>query len=300
MTEPVYILGGWQSDFSERAPEGGFYSLLEAATRGALADADLEPSDIEVAHIGNLAGELTAFQAQLGGLLVSIDPAFMGLPTSRHEAACASGSLAALAAAAEIEARRYDVALVAGAEILRNVGGLRAAELLSCAGLGRRGRLRRRQPLAPAVRRRRRRVRPPLPAQARTPGPHRRGELRQRPLQPQRPNPQLGRRGDRLRRRRRSQSGDRPPSAQDGLWPHNRRLLRGGPGLGRLHRAMDPPARHRHGLGAPPEGLGPHHRAHAAARQAQGEPGRPLRVPPCAQGRNRCHGPGRDRQPPGP
>ena len=134
MTEPVYILGGWQSDFAARAPQGGFYSLLEAATLGALADADLTPSDVEVAHIGNLAGELTAFQAQLGGLLVSIDPAFMGLPTSRHEAACASGSLAALAAGAEIEARRYDVALVAGAEILRNVGGQRAAELLSCAG----------------------------------------------------------------------------------------------------------------------------------------------------------------------
>ena len=134
MTEPVYILGGWQSDFAERAGEGGFYSLLEAATLGALADADLAPADIEVAHIGNLAGELTSFQAQLGGLLVSIDPAFNGLPTSRHEAACAAGSLAGMAAAAEIEARRYDVALVAGAEILRNVGGQRAAELVSCAG----------------------------------------------------------------------------------------------------------------------------------------------------------------------
>jgi acetyl-CoA C-acetyltransferase len=134
MTEPVYILGGWQSDFAERAGEGGFYQLLESATLGALEDSGLMPADIEVAHLGNLAGELTSFQAQLGGLLVSIDPAFNGLPTSRHEAACASGSLAGMAASAEIEARRYDVALVVGAEILRNVGGQRAAELLSCAG----------------------------------------------------------------------------------------------------------------------------------------------------------------------
>lgn len=134
MAERVYILGGWQSDFAEKAGEGGFYALLEAATLGALADADLQPSDVEVAHIGNLAGELTSFQAQLGGLLVSIDPAFIGLPTSRHEAACAAGSLAGLAAAAEIEAQRYQVALVVGAEILRNVGGKRAAELVSCAG----------------------------------------------------------------------------------------------------------------------------------------------------------------------
>jgi acetyl-CoA C-acetyltransferase len=134
MTEPVYILGGWQSDFAERAGEGGFYTLLESATLGALEDAGLTPADIEVAHIGNLAGELTSFQAQLGGLLVSIDPEFHGLPTSRHEAACASGSVAGMAASAEIEARRYDVALVVGAEILRNVGGQRAAELVSCAG----------------------------------------------------------------------------------------------------------------------------------------------------------------------
>ena len=103
MTEPVYILGGWQSDFAERAGEGGFYQLLESATLGALEDSGLMPADIEVAHLGNLAGELTSFQAQLGGLLVSIDPAFNGLPTSRHEAACASGSLAGMAASAEIE-----------------------------------------------------------------------------------------------------------------------------------------------------------------------------------------------------
>jgi acetyl-CoA C-acetyltransferase len=134
MTEPVFVLGGWQSDFAERAGDGGLYGLLEAATLGALEEAGLTPADVEVAHIGNLAGELTCFQAQLGGLLVSIHPDFMGLPTSRHEAACASGSLAAMAGAAEIEARRYDVALIAGVEILRNVGGQRAAELVSCAG----------------------------------------------------------------------------------------------------------------------------------------------------------------------
>jgi acetyl-CoA C-acetyltransferase len=134
MAEPVYVLGGWQSDFAQRAGDDGLFGLLASATRGALDETRLDAGSIEVAHIGNLAGELTCFQAQLGGLLASVDPAFASLPTARHEAACASGSVAALAAMADIESSRYDVALVVGAEILRNVGGARAAELLSCAG----------------------------------------------------------------------------------------------------------------------------------------------------------------------
>jgi acetyl-CoA C-acetyltransferase len=132
MTQAVYVLGGWQSDFAERGKD--LFSLLGDAVRGALEDADVEPVDIQVAHVGNFIGELTCFQGQLGGLLVTVDPAFAGLPTGRHEAACASGSLAVLGAMADLESTRYEVALVVGAEMLRNVGGQRAAELLSCAG----------------------------------------------------------------------------------------------------------------------------------------------------------------------
>jgi len=119
MTEPVYVLGGWQSDFAERGAD--LFSLLQVATRGALEDAKLDAEAIEVAHIGNFAGELTCFQGQLGGVLVTVDPAFAGLPTGRHEAACASGSVAVLAAMADLEADRYDVACVAGVEMMRNV-----------------------------------------------------------------------------------------------------------------------------------------------------------------------------------
>ncbi len=58
------------------------------------------PSDIEVAHIGNFGAELFCNQGHLGGLFAASDPAFAGIPASRHEAACASGSLALLAASA--------------------------------------------------------------------------------------------------------------------------------------------------------------------------------------------------------
>ncbi|MEW6471461.1 MAG: acetyl-CoA acetyltransferase [Actinomycetota bacterium] len=64
-------------------------------------------------------------------MVATVDPAFAGLPVSRHEAACASGSMALLGAMADLESGRYDVALVVGAEVLRNVGGRRAGELLA-------------------------------------------------------------------------------------------------------------------------------------------------------------------------
>ena len=51
----------------------------------------------------------------------------------RHEAACASGSVALLAAAAEIEAGRYDLACVVGVEMMRNVSGREAADYLGTA-----------------------------------------------------------------------------------------------------------------------------------------------------------------------
>ena len=49
------------------------------------------------------------------------------MPASRHEAACASGSLAVLAAAADIDSGRYGTAMVLGMEMMRNVPGVTAA-----------------------------------------------------------------------------------------------------------------------------------------------------------------------------
>jgi acetyl-CoA C-acetyltransferase len=136
----TYVLGGHQTDFAENWTAGGkgIYELLEAAVTGALETTGVPASDVEVAHVGNLAGELFAGQAQLGGMVASIDPAFSCIPTARHEAACASGSVATLAAMADIGAGNYDCALVVGVELMRNVSGQEAAEHLgSAAWVGR-------------------------------------------------------------------------------------------------------------------------------------------------------------------
>jgi acetyl-CoA C-acetyltransferase len=72
-------------------------------------------------------------QGHLGAFLVDTDPAFSGLPTSRHEAACASGSIAILAASAEIEAGRYDLSLVVGVEQMKTVDPKRGGDFLGTA-----------------------------------------------------------------------------------------------------------------------------------------------------------------------
>lgn len=131
----TYILGGWQSDFARNWARdgvdtaGAFADLIS----NGLAAVDLEPADIETAHVGNFAGELFAGQGLLGGFFALVHPQFDGMPTARHEAACASGSVAILAAAAEIEAGRYDLACVVGIEQMRNVSGEQAARNLGAA-----------------------------------------------------------------------------------------------------------------------------------------------------------------------
>ena len=131
----TYILGGWQSDFSRNWTREGLDiagAFTEALTRG-LEETGLEPRDIETGHVGNFVAELFAGQGLLGGFFGLVHPDLDGLPTSRHEAACASGSVAVLAAAAEIEAGRYDLACVLGIEQMRNVPGQTAAEHLGAA-----------------------------------------------------------------------------------------------------------------------------------------------------------------------
>lgn len=134
-SSPVYILGGHQTDFARNAARAGdgLFELMREAVQGALADARLDAREIEAGHVGNFVGELFTGQGQLGGMLAAVDPGFDGTPAGRHEAACASGSIALLAASAEIECGRYDCVLVTGVELERNVPGAVAAQHLGAA-----------------------------------------------------------------------------------------------------------------------------------------------------------------------
>ncbi len=129
----VFVLGGAQTDFARDFAEEGLFGMFAEVVPAALADARVEVADVEVAHVGNLAAELFTGQAQLGGLLVAAVPELDGIPSTRHEAACASGSTAVLAACADLESGRYDLALVVGVELMRVTSGQQAAEYLGSA-----------------------------------------------------------------------------------------------------------------------------------------------------------------------
>lgn len=125
MTEPVFILGGYQTDFAKVWSRHGqdISTMMREATLGALEASHIDASQIQSIHVGNAFGELQRQQAHLGAMVAQVVPELWGVPAMRHEGACASSSLAVLAAMAEIEAGRYDCVLVLGAEELKNLPG---------------------------------------------------------------------------------------------------------------------------------------------------------------------------------
>lgn len=135
MSQAVYILGGAQTDFARNWAREGLeiYDMFSEALRDGIAAAGIEPAQIEVGHVGNFVGDLFTGQGLLGGFFGQVYPELASIPTSRHEAACASGSIAILSAMRDIEAGHYDVACVLGLELMRNVDGKTGAEHLGAA-----------------------------------------------------------------------------------------------------------------------------------------------------------------------
>lgn len=131
----VHVLGGYQSDFARNYTREGLEiaDLFSEIVDGTLDATGLDGCQIGSIHVGNAFGQLFTGQGQLGAMPATVRPDLWGIPAARHEAACASGSLAILAATAEIEAGRYDCVLIVGAELQRNVPGVTAAQYLGAA-----------------------------------------------------------------------------------------------------------------------------------------------------------------------
>lgn len=136
MNQPVYILGGYQTDFAKAWSRHGqdISDMTRETTLGALQACQLDASAIQSIHVGNAFGELQRQQAHLGAMVSQVVPELWGVPAMRHEGACASSSLAALSAMAEIEAGRYDCVLVLGVEEFKNVSGHEASKNQNAAG----------------------------------------------------------------------------------------------------------------------------------------------------------------------
>lgn len=131
----VFVLGGYQTDFARNwtKEKKHFSAMMREGVLGALDATDVDPKDVEVGHVGNFAAELYCKQGHLGAFFVEVDPVFSGLPTGRHEAACASGSIAILAALAEIQAGWYDLSCVVGIEQMKTVPATEGGDFLGTA-----------------------------------------------------------------------------------------------------------------------------------------------------------------------
>src|SRR5436853_3054060 len=133
--EPVYILGGGRTDFKRNLKKEGktIRDLITESGRKAIADARIEPSQIEAAAVGNFnAGQFTK-QLHLGAFIPEIDPKLHGVPTIHTEAACASGALSVLLGAQWIMGGFHDAVLVVGAEQQKTMSSLDGSDVLGAA-----------------------------------------------------------------------------------------------------------------------------------------------------------------------
>lgn len=126
MPKPAII--GWSHGKFGRS-ESPLPEMMADVARGAIADAGLEPSDIDVIHVGVYNNGLyrQGFEAALPGVIF---PELALTPAHRHENACATGSTAVFAAHDSIAAGRHKTTLVIGAERMTQVSGHEVNEVL--------------------------------------------------------------------------------------------------------------------------------------------------------------------------
>lgn len=131
----VWILGGYQSDYARNLQREGhdLADLTAEVIRETLDAARTPAANIGVVHVANAFAEMFAAQGHLGAMPATVEPALWDVPASRHEAACASGSVAALAAIADLRSGAYDSALAIGVELEKTVPGDVAAAYLGAA-----------------------------------------------------------------------------------------------------------------------------------------------------------------------
>ena len=131
----VWILAGYQSDFARNLTREGvdFAGLTAEVVTSTLHAAKIDPADVGVIHVGNAFGEMFAAQGHLGAMPATVVDGLWDTPSSRHEAACASGSIATLSAIADLRSGAYETALVLGVELEKTVPGDTAAQYLGAA-----------------------------------------------------------------------------------------------------------------------------------------------------------------------
>jgi acetyl-CoA C-acetyltransferase len=114
-------------------PDKDLRALAVEAGQKALANAKCEPDAIRAFYLGNFAGPQFTGQNHLAPY-VSTALGMTGIPSTRFEAACASGGAALFHAYMAVAAGIYDAVMVMGVEKMTCQSTARVTEILSGAG----------------------------------------------------------------------------------------------------------------------------------------------------------------------
>lgn len=128
---PISILGFGQTSFGELW-DRSLLDLFQTAINLALDNAQLKPTDIDAIYVSNMASGNYETQLHLNSMVSSLLPHHP--PAFRLEAACASGSLAVVAATHALQAGTYHRVLVVGAEKMTDCDTTTSTKILSSAG----------------------------------------------------------------------------------------------------------------------------------------------------------------------
>src|SRR5579862_2654924 len=108
-------------------------SLAVEAGKKCLADAHMQPGQVETFYLGNFAGPSFVGQNHLAPF-VSTALGMTGIPATRVEGACASSGSAFFHAVQAVQAGLYDIAMVVGVEKMTSQPTARVTEILAGAG----------------------------------------------------------------------------------------------------------------------------------------------------------------------
>ena len=128
----VAVIGVGLSRFGERW-ESGLKELVTEAALNAFMDAKIPTKDIQVVYVGSMSSGRFSNQEHLGAL-VADQLGLTPIPSTRVEAACASGGVAFRQAYLSIASGMYETALVTGVEKMTDVNNERATSILGAAG----------------------------------------------------------------------------------------------------------------------------------------------------------------------
>jgi acetyl-CoA C-acetyltransferase len=128
----VAIVGIGSTPFG-RAEGTGIVELAVAACREALAESRVPRARIQALYLGNFVGERLATQGALAALLAG-RLGLTGIPATKVEGACASGSLALRHGVLGIALGLYDFVLVAGVEKMTAAPTAEVTAALATAG----------------------------------------------------------------------------------------------------------------------------------------------------------------------